>query len=211
MQITFTDPRGGRQNTSDVVIQEKPTVINMEALASYLAGRSSMSNTSPIQLLETVVRYRSAMRYCTVGRSFFLDTEKRSLGRGLEVHQGIYQSAKPTEGKMMLNLDVAATAFWEDGPLVVIAAKLSGFQSPDALRGKITERTIRDWKSQLRGLRVQLTTHQGKGRRIFSVQGMASTASQEVFDTPEDGRTNVEAYFKKKYNLNLRLPYFPCV
>jgi hypothetical protein len=65
------------------------------------------------------------MTYTPVGRSFFSapDGYYHPLGGGREVWFGFHQSVRPSQWKMMLNIDVSATAFykaqpgqfWEDG------------------------------------------------------------------------------------------------
>ncbi|RGB39452.1 hypothetical protein C1646_811954 [Rhizophagus diaphanus] len=58
---------------------------------------------------------------------------------GAEVWQRYYQSARLTRGKMMINLDLSATAFYEGGSLVQI-----DLRSPDDLRRGLSERKLKE-------------------------------------------------------------------
>ena len=59
-------------------------------------------------------------RYTPVGRSFFQppDGYEHPLGGGREVWFGFHQSVRPSHWKMMLNIDVSATAFYKAQPVV---------------------------------------------------------------------------------------------
>jgi eukaryotic translation initiation factor 2C len=58
------------------------------------------------------------MTYTPVGRSFFSapDGYYHPLGGGREVWFGFHQSVRPSQWKMMLNIDVSATAFYKAQP-----------------------------------------------------------------------------------------------
>ncbi len=60
-----------------------------------------------IQALDVVMRHLPSMRYTPVGRSFFAPPEGEPylLGSGREVWFGFHQSIRPSQWKMMLNID----------------------------------------------------------------------------------------------------------
>ncbi len=60
------------------------------------------------------------MNYTPVGRSFFSspDGYYHPLGGGREVWFGFHQSVRPSQWKMMLNIDVSATAFYKAQPVI---------------------------------------------------------------------------------------------
>ena len=60
-------------------------------------------------------------RYITVGRSFFSPPDGDSriqLGHGREVWFGYHQSLRPSQWKMMVNLDICLSAFYKPQPIV---------------------------------------------------------------------------------------------
>src|ERR1051325_8314901 len=89
--------------------------------------------------LDVLIRYEPSMKYSIAGRSFYTNDGARPLYGGVEVWQGYYQSARPTPGKMMINVDLSATAFYESGGLVQMVVKVLGRRSVEDLR-RITDR-----------------------------------------------------------------------
>lgn len=61
------------------------------------------------------MRHLPSMKYAPVGRSFFSAPVGQTppLGGGREVWFGFHQSMRPSQWKMMLNIDVSATAFYK--------------------------------------------------------------------------------------------------
>jgi eukaryotic translation initiation factor 2C len=55
-----------------------------------------------IMVLDVLIRYVPAMTHTTIGRSMYISTDKRALPNGLEVWQGYYQSARPTQSKQVI-------------------------------------------------------------------------------------------------------------
>ena len=70
-------------------------------------------------------------RYTPVGRSFFQppDNYEHPLGGGREVWFGFHQSVRPSHWKMMLNIDVSATAFYKAQPVVEFMMEVSNSQN----------------------------------------------------------------------------------
>lgn len=60
-----------------------------------------------VQALDVVMRHLPSMTYTPVGRSFFSspDGYYHPLGGGREVWFGFHQSVRPSQWKMMLNID----------------------------------------------------------------------------------------------------------
>lgn len=60
-----------------------------------------------LQALDVVMRHLPSMTYTPVGRSFFSspDGYYHPLGGGREVWFGFHQSVRPSQWKMMLNID----------------------------------------------------------------------------------------------------------
>jgi hypothetical protein len=104
----------------------------MEVLHAYLsANRTDINLEIPyeaISCLEVLLRQSPALRFITnpAGRCFYSDQGNDKLPHGLAVHYGWYQSLRASLGlsrddsgvtykQLLLNLDVAATAFYQSG------------------------------------------------------------------------------------------------
>ncbi|KAM7493086.1 hypothetical protein LguiB_027695 [Lonicera macranthoides] len=70
-------------------------------------------NISDLTCVENGLKWRWK-RYQVLGRSFFYPTfGKGQLGDGLEYWKGYYQSLRPTQMGLSLNIDMSARAFYE--------------------------------------------------------------------------------------------------
>ncbi|KAI7870721.1 Piwi domain-containing protein [Spinellus fusiger] len=192
---------------------KKAGEVNMEELRRFLNGQSACTSNclTAIMVLDVLIRHMPTMMYSTVGRSFFTPQDSRPLPNGAEVWQGFYQSARPTAGKMMINIDVSATAFYESGPLPEIVAKILGRRSIDELRRGIPEKELKKLEKTLKALRIQVI-HRGEAKRKYKVTGLTPTAVERtMFKKQEGEEQSVAAYFQKQYNRRLAYPFLPCV
>ncbi|CAB4383292.1 unnamed protein product [Rhizophagus irregularis] len=88
--------------------------------------------------------------HASLGRSFCTSQGALPNTGGAEVWQGYYQSARLTRGKMMINLDLSATAFYEGGSLVQI-----DLRSPDDLRRGLSGRNHHAVETTIRNLKIR--------------------------------------------------------
>ncbi|RCI01857.1 eukaryotic translation initiation factor 2C, 3 [Rhizopus stolonifer] len=162
-------------------------------------------------VLDVLIRHMPSMLHSTVGRSFFTPTGKHQLPNGAEVWQGFYQSARPTPGKMMINVDVSATAFYESGPLAKIVVKILGRRSIDELRRGIPKREMEKLDKIIKSLRIQVI-HRGDKKLKYKISKLTpSSAEQTTFKDASETELTVANYFAKQYNKRLNFPFLPCV
>lgn len=119
-----------------------------------------------------------------VGRNrFFFPQQTFPLGGGLEAWKGFYSSVRPTYKQLMVNVNVATTAFYCENNLA----------------NAMLEFRQASWGARMdafcRGVRVQTThlNHKKTVKRAFRL-----TARQHKFFWDEENRqVTVEEYFKK--------------
>ena len=228
MEVTITDDPAKGQSSSSAPRQfhirlREVGVINMQQLHSYL--HSPVPLMAPpvdaLQALDVIMRHRPSMMLTTVGRSFFSRNDAKVLGDGAECWMGYHQSVKPAKGRLLMNIDVSATAFYEPGPILGFLARNLGRKGLDDFRGPMRVREIEKSERLLRGVKVAVN-HRGEIRRKYKVHGITRSASDQTFFKftrfAEDGETvieekelSVEDYFKKQYNYVLKFPYLPCL
>ncbi|CAB4422806.1 unnamed protein product [Rhizophagus irregularis] len=187
--------------------------INMEELTQFLHARGRMTSNCQmaIMAMDVIIRHRPSTVHTTVGRSFYTPQGAQLLYGGAEVWQGYYQSARPTRGRMLINIDLSATAFYEPGPLVQIVAKMLGRRSPDDLQRGITDRERLRLERTIKGLKIK-DTHRSGNRRKFKIEKLTPTpASQTMFDRGDGSNVDVKTYFQEAYNKRLLYPFLPCV
>lgn len=81
--------------------------VSLFNLEEALEGRTRQIPYDAILALDVVMRHLPSMVYTPVGRSFFSspDGYYHPLGGGREVWFGFHQSVRPSQWKMMLNID----------------------------------------------------------------------------------------------------------
>ncbi|KAM3223197.1 hypothetical protein ACQJBY_056880 [Aegilops geniculata] len=214
-QITLLDDHDGsgaqrRQRNFKVVIKFAARA-DLHCLGMFLAGRHAEAPQEALQVLDIVLRELPSARYAPFGRSFFSPDlgRRQPLGDGLESWRGFYQSIRPTQMGLSLNIDMSATAFIEPLPVIDYAAQLlrSDIQSrplSDAERVKI--------KKALRGVKVEVT-HRGNMRRKYRISGLTTQATRELTFPVDEGGTvkSVVQYFQETYGFAIQHTYLPCL
>ncbi|GMT26690.1 hypothetical protein PFISCL1PPCAC_17987, partial [Pristionchus fissidentatus] len=105
--------------------------VSLAAFDDAMEGRVRQVPFEAVQAMDVILRYLPSLKYTPVGRSFSppmqapaqlaqhgqYNTESK-LGGGREVWFGFHQSVRPSQWKMMLNIDVSATAFYRSMPVL---------------------------------------------------------------------------------------------
>ncbi|KAJ8434376.1 hypothetical protein Cgig2_014223 [Carnegiea gigantea] len=185
--------------------------VDVHQLQEYVCGRVSESPQEAIQSLDVVLRAAKPLNeYVIIGRSFFSPSLGHGpLGEGLEYWRGYYQSIRPTQMGLSLNIDASARPFYEPVMLTEFIAKylnLRELSKPlsDAARVKV--------KKALKGITIE-TNHRGY-RKCFKVTGMSTEPSNQLmFPLGDDHnlQMSVSQFFREKYQMPLRYPFLPCI
>lgn len=77
-----------------------------------------------IQALDIILRHQCSLKFNTVGRSLYTDLNKKSIGGGIAAWPGYHLSVRPAKKKLLLNLDVSVTTYYESGPAVQVLCQL---------------------------------------------------------------------------------------
>ncbi|TVU14872.1 hypothetical protein EJB05_38368, partial [Eragrostis curvula] len=184
---------------------------DLHHLAMFLAGRQADAPQEALQVLDIVLRELPTARYSPVGRSFYSPYlgRRQQLGEGLESWRGFYQSIRPTQMGLSLNIDMSSTAFIEPLPVIDFVAQL--------LNRDISVRPLSDSdrvkiKKALRGVKVEVT-HRGNMRRKYRISGLTSQATREL-SFPIDDRGTVKTvvqYFLETYGFSIQHTTLPCL
>ncbi|XP_031493653.1 protein argonaute 10-like [Nymphaea colorata] len=184
---------------------------NLHHLTEFLAGRRSEAPQEALQVLDIVLRELSAQRYRAVGRSFYSPDIGRPqrLGEGLESWCGFYQSIRPTQMGLSLNIDMSSTAFIEPLPVIEFVAQI--------LNKEVLSRPLSDTdrvkvKKALRGVKVEVT-HRGNVRRKYRISGLTSQPTRELMFPVDDKCTmkSVVEYFLEMYGFIIQHSHLPCL
>ncbi|KAK3040516.1 hypothetical protein RJ639_028962, partial [Escallonia herrerae] len=184
---------------------------NLHHLGQFLAGKGADAPQEALQILDIVLRELSNRRYCPVGRSFFSPgiRKPQRLGEGLESWCGFYQSLRPTQMGLSLNIDMASAAFIEALPVVDFVAQLLG---KDVSSRPLSDSDRVKIKKALRGVKVEVT-HRGHVRRKYRVSGLTSQPTRELV-FPVDDKSNMKSvveYFQEMYGFTIQHAHLPCL
>ncbi|PSS33832.1 Protein argonaute like [Actinidia chinensis var. chinensis] len=199
-----------RERHYEVVIKFVARV-NMHHLGQFLASKRVDGPQEALQILDIVLRELSTKRYCPVGRSFVSpDIRKpQRLGQGLESWCGFYQSIRPTQMGLSLNIDMACAAFIEALPVIEFVAQLLG---KDVISRPLSDSDRVKIKKALRGVKVEVT-HRGNVRRKYRVSGLTSQPTRELVFPVDDNSTmkSVVEYFQEMYGFTIQHTHLPCL
>ncbi|XP_008777267.2 protein argonaute 1A-like [Phoenix dactylifera] len=204
-------PGGQRRERLFKVVIKFAARADLHHLELFLSGRQADAPQDALQVLDIVLRELPTARYVPVGRSFYSPDlgRRHPLGEGLESWRGFYQSIRPTQMGLSLNIDMSSTAFIEPLPVIDFVAQLlnrdvSARPLSDADRVKI--------KKALRGVKVEVT-HRGNMRRKYRIGGLTSQAARELMFPVDDRGTmkSVVQYFQETYGFNIQHTTWPCL
>ncbi|PKY39143.1 Piwi-domain-containing protein [Rhizophagus irregularis] len=191
---------------------KKVNEIHMEEINRFLNGRGSISPNilTGIMALNVLIHHVPSTTLKSVGRIFYTNQGSRPLGGGVEALQGYFQSIRPTPGKMMINIDIHTTAFYESGSLLQIVIKVLNKRTIGELR-VISERDRQKLEKFLQNLKIYATHDENALNRRFRIFKVTNTsASNTIFDD-NGNQTDVASYFQRTYNIQLLYPFFPCI
>ncbi|KAF1807456.1 hypothetical protein FB192DRAFT_1465653 [Mucor lusitanicus] len=186
--------------------------IDMQELRDFINGQSPCTSNclTAIMLLDILVRFLPSQSQFTYNRSIFTPTDRVPISNGVEVWYGYYQSLRPAQGNMFVNIDMSATAMHESGLLPEIAARILNRRSLNELRMGIPDRDMALLTRLLRGRTVQVI-HRGERRLSFKITSFSGPANQVSFADPDGNTMLVSDYFLRRYNMRLNYPFLPCV
>ncbi|GBC09434.1 hypothetical protein RclHR1_08860007 [Rhizophagus clarus] len=185
--------------------------INMDELRCFLIGKAKRTPRvlKAITVLNALIKHQTSMKYVPSGKSFYTRNGFKSLTGIAEAWQGYYQSVRPAPGKMMINVDLTATAFCESGPLVNIIVNLLGKRSLNDFRGGINERERNILEKELKNYKIRVI-HRKTNQHYHILKITPQDAQGTKFNDEDGNLIDVASYFQKKYK-RLDYPYLPCV
>ncbi|KAF8681815.1 hypothetical protein HU200_045255 [Digitaria exilis] len=122
--LKLTNPeRANRGETEYKVTIKDAAKIDLYSLKQFLAGRQRELPQDTIQTLDVALRQCPSASYVSISRSFFSQAfgHGGEIGNGVECWRGYYQSLRPTQMGLSLNIDISATAFYKAQPIIDFA------------------------------------------------------------------------------------------
>ena len=216
----------GKKPRTFKVTLKKPSWIDIDS-HHMKAMMQDVSDTMPaLQAIDVILRHIPSLRTQVVGRSFFTKPPNpHSLGSGREVWPGYYQSVRPVMGwKMMLNIDMATTAFYTEQSVYDFMVANLKRRSPrdetnpitDQDRSEYARKVLADYEwsklaKEIKGVKIVVSHLPYK--REYRVVGLTrESAAKQTFPQGDGSSITVLEYFKKTYpNHPICHPQLPCL
>ena len=197
----------GRERIFECTVHEvDPVAVRMEQLPALFRNQINYTPYDAIQALDIAARYSASTRFTAVGRSLFTSDGAQYLGGGADVWFGYFQSLRPTQSGLTVNLDLSATAFVSAMPVLDFLVEILGERS---LSGSWSKYQHSTFSKAIRGVKVY-TTH-SPVRRTYRVNGLSpKPANQTFFEDDQGKKTSVSDYFARTYR-PLRYSMLPCL
>eukprot|EP00102_Acyrthosiphon_pisum_P021378 XP_016658588.1 PREDICTED: protein argonaute-2-like [Acyrthosiphon pisum] len=190
--------------------------ISLFDLEEALQGSRRPIPYDAVLALDVVMRHLASMTYTSVGKSFFSPPESyyHPLGGGREVWYGFHQSMQPSKWKMMLNLDVSASAFYKSQLVPEFMCEVLDIKDISEQKKPLTDSQRVKFTREIKGLKIEIT-HWGEMRRKYKVRNVTRKPAQtQTFPLQEKNNVvecTVAKYFLDKHNMKLRYPNLPCL
>ena len=154
-----------------------------------------------------------SLRYPSNARSFFTDQETLSIGGGVALWRGYFQSVRPAINKLLINIDISTGAMYEPGDFISLALDFLGkSRQPNALSHTLPPRERMRLQKFVSGMKVTTPyrAHDPNGRRL--VEGVTrESARQRTFEIDGGGSMTVMEFFQTQMNITLQYPDIICV
>jgi len=191
----------------------KVAEINTEVLQRFIRGQQSQDNAvlTAIMAFNVAIRMDPNMKYPFNTRSFFTDAGRRVIGAGLELWQGYFQSLRPSQGKLYINIDISTGIMYKSGPLLDLCLEFLGQRDPKLLshRARFPDRERLRLQRFISNMRIITTYGTPKTHVVRKVSEQGASA---ITFTLRDGTTTTVAnYFRNQLNRPLRFPDTICI
>ncbi|KAG7453210.1 argonaute-like protein [Guyanagaster necrorhizus] len=203
-----------------IICLTKSSVINLEVLQRFTKGQQSLDNEvwKARTAFNVVIRMAPSLMYPSRGRSFFM-REAKSIGFGLSVCQGYFQSIFPAVDRLLINVDTTTGIMYKDGPLISLC--LEYLSLPQDQAHQLDPRQLSTYERIrlqrfLSGMKIvptlAISGARGRKGKSVTVKRLTDQPASMLSFKPRGGgvETTVAAYFQRQNQL-LQYPHIICV
>lgn len=147
------------------------------------------------------------LKYPFSVRSFFTPDKKKDIKAGLELWQGYFQSLRPSQNSLYVNIDISTGVMYKPIPLINLCLEFLRKNNPGDLNN-ISDRDRVRLQRFLTNVRIE--TRYGR-RRAYAIKKLSRDSARTLeFSTRDGASMSVETYFKS-LGVHLTYPLLPCV
>lgn len=168
-----------------------------------------------LQALNVVIRMDPNLKYPFNVRSFFTEQGKKAIGGGLELWRGYFQSIRPSQNMMYVNLDIATGVMYKAGSLLGLCLEYLQFDNnPNRLSPKsrppLQDRDRIRLQRFITGMRVT-TKYTGRQKTLVIRRLTMESAGSIMFSTRDGVSKSVANYFRTDLHVPLKFPDVICI
>ncbi|KAL7153991.1 hypothetical protein ABFS83_04G205300 [Erythranthe nasuta] len=182
---------------------------DLHHLKEFLQGRQVDNPHETIQCLDVVLRSKPSNSYEAVGRSFFhRNFGSGKLDDGLDYWKGFYQSLRPTQMGLSLNIDISARAFIEP---IYVSEFVFNYLNLGDRNSPLSEQDRIKVKRALKGVKVE-STYLNYTKR-FNIIGVSTESTESLMFTIDTSgaQISVSEYFRQHRSIELMYPRLPAI
>ncbi|KAL8249861.1 hypothetical protein R6Q59_006729 [Mikania micrantha] len=217
LQININIPNDNQNQSKLFKVNIKNvSKLNGKNLIKYMSNNTKDSIPLPqdyLQALDVVLRENPSTRSTGLGRSLYSSTHGHAdIGGGVIGLRGFFQSLRPTQQGLALNVDLTVTAFHEPIGVIPYLQKRLPFLT-DILNQKTRTLTIEEKKEVervLKNLKV-IVCHRETVQR-YKVHGLTDESTEDLWFRDRKGENLwVLDYFKEQYGYEIEYRNLPCL
>nr|GMD28688.1 protein argonaute 7 [Ipomoea batatas] len=184
-------------------------------LSSYLSKEGDDWNPIPqeyLHALDVVLRESPTEKCLTAGRSFYSCSMGKEIGGGAVALRGFFQSLRPTQQGLALNVDFSVTAFHESiGVISYLEKRLHFLHDLSQRKTRVlTSEEKKEVEKALKNIRV-FVCHRETVQR-YRVYSLTEDATESLCFPDRDGKKlRLVNYFKDHYNYDIQFRNLPCL
>ncbi|KAF4396364.1 protein argonaute 7-like [Cannabis sativa] len=167
-----------------------------------------------LQALDVVLREGSIEKCIPVGRSLYSSSMggTQEIGGGVVGLRGFFQSLRPTQQGLALNVDFSVTAFHESiGVISYLQKRLEFLRDlPQRKTRGLIGPERKEVERALKNMRI-FVCHRETVQR-YRVYGLTEEATENLWFADRDGKNlRLISYFKDHYNYDIQYRNLPCL
>ncbi|XP_061995215.1 protein argonaute 7 isoform X1 [Rosa rugosa] len=186
-------------------------------LSSYLSKDGDEWKPIPqdyLHALDVVLRESPLEKCVPVGRSLYSSSMggTKDIGGGAVGYRGFFQSLRPTQQGLALNVDFSVTAFHESIGMIPYLQKRLEFlrDLPQRKTRGLSSEERKEVEKALKNIRV-FVCHRETVQR-YRVFGLTEEATENLWFPDRDGKNlRLLTYFKDHYNYDIQFRNLPCL
>jgi len=186
--------------------------ISMAGLHQFLEGKNLEVPTEALSVIDTIFRHFPSFldnQFSIVGRSFFTNDDIEEISNGVQLWRGHHQSLKASRDRLLINIDISATAFYKPGSLKDV---IQNFFGKDDLKILLNDTERQHIESFLKGIKIKIN-YRDNSRRTYKILRFSNLPAnqQMITNIQTKNEQSVTDYFKETYGITLKYPHIPCI